>query len=150
MPSTFQPEPVTGPRATITQNDNPSAQVNSGDLSSDDQRPRKRTRGVFEASHNSERKTENAEGQADSKELSDLRAKVKQLEESIKTLRQECTRYRLFWIAECRLKDLMEAGHYNNFISQPRWNASSPERDYDEDVMDACAKELTPELDSEA
>ncbi|KZP09772.1 hypothetical protein FIBSPDRAFT_963718 [Athelia psychrophila] len=153
-------QPLTGPRAIITQNVNPSAQVDSCDLSSDDHTPRKRTRGTSEASHDSDGKGKNAtfavislgdrpdhdvavKGQADSDELIDLRARVKQLEENNETLRKECTRYRVFWIAECRLKDLMEAGHYTDAISQPRWMASSPERDYDEDAMEADEKELT-------
>lgn len=42
----------------------------------------------------------------------------------------------------------MEAGHYTDAISQPRWTASSPERDYNEDAMeDYCVEGLTSELE---
>ncbi|KZP06420.1 hypothetical protein FIBSPDRAFT_902808 [Athelia psychrophila] len=172
-------QPLTGPPAIITKNTSPSAQTNSCDLdlSSNDQRPRKRARGISETSQDTDRKLppaanvlaifrkENtppgaagvadrldhevaAEGQAYSDELSYLRARVKQLEETNETLRRDCARYRVYWIAECRLKDLMEAGHYTDAISQPRWTASSPERDYNEDAMeDYCVEGLTSELE---
>lgn len=43
----------------------------------------------------------------------------------------------------------MEAGHYGNDISQPRWMASSPDRAYDEDARDVYANESTSRLGSE-
>lgn len=81
----------------------------------------------------------------------ELRARVKYLEEANEMLSLESSRYRMFWMAECRMKGLMEAGHYAGAISQPRLVDSPPERDYDselESYAEALNSELEADLDS--
>lgn len=52
---------------------------------------------------------------------------IKRLEEEIKALTESNARHRMMWIGEYRMRTLREAGHHGESISQPRWDASSPD-----------------------
>lgn len=63
--------------------------------------------------------------------IAELETEIEKLQQENQTLLRDVAKYRTFWIGECRLKELLDAGHdKEGAISQPRWDASSEGSEY--------------------